>query len=68
MARQRLRDLEAPRGKDDEDRALDELRRDSGLPLSRFEADSALEQGKDFDVAELRRLFQEFLNQTDMGR
>ena len=68
MARQRLRDLEAPRGKDDEDRALDELRRDSGLPLSRFEADSALEQGKDFDVAELRRLFQEFLNQTDVGR
>jgi hypothetical protein len=51
-----------------EDRALDELRRDPGLPLSRFEADPPLEQGKDFNVADLRRLFQEFLNRTDTGR
>jgi hypothetical protein len=51
-----------------EDRALDELRRDPGLPLSRFEADPPLQQGKDFDAAELRRLFQEFLSRTDTGR
>jgi hypothetical protein len=51
-----------------EDRALDELRRDPGLPLNRFEADPPLQQGEEFDVAELRRLFQEFLNRTDTGR
>lgn len=51
-----------------EDRALDEVRRDPGLPLIRFEADPPLRQGEEFDVADLRRLFQEFLNRTDTGR
>jgi hypothetical protein len=50
------------------DRVIDELRRDPGLPITRFEADPPLQQGKDFDVAELRSLFQEFLNRTDTGR
>jgi hypothetical protein len=50
------------------DRALDELRRDPGLPLIRFEADPPLPQGEEFDMAELRRLFQEFLNRSGMGR
>jgi hypothetical protein len=50
------------------DRALDDLRRNPGLPLRRFEANPPLPQGKDFDLAELRRLFQEFLNRTDTGR
>lgn len=49
-------------------RALDELRRDPGLPLVRLEADPPLPQGKDFDIDELRRLFQEFLSRTDIGR
>jgi hypothetical protein len=51
-----------------EDRALEELKRDPGLPLTRFEANPPLQQGKDFDVAELRRMFQEWLNRTDTGR
>jgi hypothetical protein len=44
-----------------EDRALDELKRDPGLPLTRLEANPPLRQGKDFDLDELRRLFQDFL-------
>jgi hypothetical protein len=51
-----------------EDRALEDLRRDPGLPVTRLEADPPLRQGKDFDVDELRRLFQEFLDRTDTGR
>jgi hypothetical protein len=50
------------------DRLLDELRRDPGLPLVRLEANPPLPQGKDFDIAELRRLFREFLSRTDIGR
>jgi hypothetical protein len=48
-----------------EDRALEDLRRDPGLPITRLEADPPLPQGKDFDIAELRRRFQEFLGQID---
>jgi hypothetical protein len=44
-----------------ENQALDELRRDPGLPLTRLEANPPLRQGKEFDLDELRRLFQEFL-------
>jgi hypothetical protein len=51
-----------------EDRALDELRRDPGLPLTRFESDAPMHQGKDFDVAELRQLFQEFLDRLETDR
>jgi hypothetical protein len=51
-----------------ENRAIDELRRDPGLPVTRFEANPPMRQGKDWDVAELRRQFQEFLNQTDVDR
>jgi hypothetical protein len=50
------------------ERALDELRRDPGLPLRRLEANPPLPQGKDFDMAELRRLFQDFLERLDTGR
>lgn len=51
-----------------EDRSLDELRRDPGLPLVRLEANPPIPQGKDFDIDELRRLFQEFLSRTETGR
>jgi hypothetical protein len=44
-----------------EERALDELRRDPGLPITRFEADPPMRQGKDFNIEELRARFQEFL-------
>jgi hypothetical protein len=50
------------------DRALDELKRDPGLPIVRLEANPPLPQGKDFDIGELRRLFREFLDRTDIGR
>jgi hypothetical protein len=50
-----------------EDRSLDELGRDPGLPIVRLEANPPLRQGKDFDLAELRRHFQEFLSRTDIG-
>jgi hypothetical protein len=44
-----------------ENQALDELERNPGLPLTRLEANPPLGQGKEFDLDELRRLFQEFL-------
>lgn len=44
-----------------ENRALDELRRDPGLPITRFEADPPLRQGPSFDVDDLRARFREFL-------
>ena len=50
-----------------QDRALEELKRDPGLPVTHFEADPPLPQGKDFDMEELRRLFQEFLSRLDTG-
>jgi hypothetical protein len=48
-----------------EDRALEELKRDPGLPVVRLEANPPLPQGKDFDIDELRRLFQEFLRHLE---
>jgi hypothetical protein len=47
------------------DHALEDLRRDPGLPITQLEADPPLPQGKDFDKAELRRRFQEFLSQIE---
>ena len=44
-----------------ENQALEELKRDPGLPLTRLEANPPLRQGTDFDLDELRRLFQDFL-------
>ena len=45
--------------------AVDELRRDPGLPLTRLEADPPMRQGKHFDVDELRQHFQEYLKRTE---
>jgi hypothetical protein len=50
------------------DRALEELKRDPGLPLTRLEANPPMRQGKPVDADELRRLFQEFMNRTAEGR
>jgi hypothetical protein len=47
------------------DHALEDLKRDPGLPITRLEANPPLPQGKDFDIDELRRRFQEFLSQID---
>jgi hypothetical protein len=47
--------------------AVDELRRDPGLPLTRLEADPPMRQGKHFDVDELRQHFHEFLRRTAGG-
>jgi hypothetical protein len=44
-----------------ENRALEELRRDPGLPITRLEADPPLRQGPGFDLVELRARFREFL-------
>lgn len=44
-----------------EDRAIGELKRDPGLPITRLEADPPMRQGEHFDVDELREHFQEFL-------
>ena len=46
------------------DHAVDELRRDPGLPLTRLEANPPMRQGKHFDVDELRQYFQEYLKRT----
>jgi hypothetical protein len=48
-----------------ENRALDELRRDPGLPVTRLQANPPMRQGRDFDPDELRRFFREFLQ--DVG-
>jgi hypothetical protein len=48
--------------------ALDKLRQDPGLPLTRLEADPPMQQGKHFDKDELRRLFQEYLDRTATSR
>jgi hypothetical protein len=42
--------------------------RDPGLPVTRFEADPPMRQGKDFDVDELRERFQDFLSEVVSGR
>lgn len=47
-----------------QDRAIDDLKRDPGLPLTRLEANPPMPQGKDFDLEELRQLFKDFLRQT----
>jgi hypothetical protein len=46
------------------DHAIDELRRDPGLPLTRLDADPPMRQGKHFDPDELRKHFQEYLKRT----
>jgi hypothetical protein len=51
-----------------EARALAELKRDPGLPITQFEADPPMRQGKQFDVDELRAHFQAFLSEVDAGR
>jgi hypothetical protein len=40
-----------------ENRALDELRRDPGLPITRLGANPPMRQGRDFDLDELRAAF-----------
>jgi hypothetical protein len=50
-----------------EGRALAELTRDPGLPISRFEADPPIRQGKHFDLDELRVHFRDFLAQGGAG-
>jgi hypothetical protein len=47
--------------------ALDELRRDPGLPLTRLEANPPMRQGKHFEVDELRQHFQEYLRRMTGG-
>ena len=49
------------------DHAVDELKRDPGLPLTRLEANPPMRQGKHFDVDELRQYFQEYLKRTAEG-
>ena len=49
------------------DHAIDELRRDPGLPLTRLDADPPMHQGKHFDPDELRKHFQEYLKRTVAG-
>jgi hypothetical protein len=49
-------------------RALAELKRDPGLPITRFEADPPIRQGKHFDVDALRTLFQNFLREVVSSR
>lgn len=51
-----------------EGHALDELRRDPALPLTRFQADPPMRQGRDFDLDELRARFREFLAEVMPGR
>jgi hypothetical protein len=46
------------------DHAIDELRRDPGLPLTWLDADPPMRQGKHFDPDELRKHFQEYLKRT----
>lgn len=47
-----------------ENRALDELRRDPGLPITRLSANPPIRQGKQFNLDELRAHFREFLSQA----
>jgi hypothetical protein len=51
-----------------EARALAELTRDPGLPISRFEADPPMRQGKHFDLDELRAHFRDFLSEVVWSR
>jgi hypothetical protein len=51
-----------------EARALAELKREPGLPISRFAADPPMRQGKQFDVDELRAHFRDFLSEAGAGR
>ena len=51
-----------------EARALAELTRDPGLPISRFEADPPMRQGKHFDLDELRAHFRDFLGEVVSSR
>jgi hypothetical protein len=45
-----------------ENRALDELRGDPGLPIARLPANPPMRQGKRFNLDELRAHFREFLS------
>lgn len=49
------------------DHAIDELRDDPGLPLTRLDADPPMRQGKHFDTDELRKDFQDYLKRTVTG-
>ena len=46
------------------DHAIDKLRDDPGLPLTRLDADPPMRQGKHFDTDELRKDFQDYLKRT----
>jgi hypothetical protein len=47
--------------------AVDEVRRDPGLPLTRLEADPPMRQGSILTLMELRQHFHEFLRRTTGG-